>query len=60
MATWSNQSENSASWSNQSETEDETSRKPIGLLLALTYPAVEVVWSNQSENSANWSNQSES
>lgn len=64
MATWNNQSENSANWANDTEKPDAggfTIGNPIGLLLVLTYATAQaVIWSNLSENSASWSNITES
>lgn len=68
MATWTNQSKNSATFTNESKGTGTTGGggivigNPIGLLLSLTYAATHggtlvSIWSKQSKSSSTWTNQ---
>lgn len=53
MATWVNQTENSATWTNVSSATELDIGEPIGLLLVLTYASNSrfvTVWTNQTVN----------
>lgn len=61
MATWDNESKNSATFTNQVKVGygGISVGMPIGLLLALTYGAPpDLVFSNDSKNSSTWNNES--
>ena len=58
MATWDNQTKNTATWSLPDRSDKTANGTPIGLLLVLTIATVITYseWANQTKNSASFTN----